>query len=152
MTAGLRVAVVGSGPSGAFVAQALGDLVAVDPAQVTVDVYEQLPVPFGLVRYGVAPDHQGTKAVARVFDRILARDRVGFFGHVEVGRDVGLAQLEGLYDAVVIATGAACDRRLGIAFPARICRAWSAPAGSSAGSTAIRTTPGCPWRCPDRSW
>ncbi|HEV2677926.1 MAG TPA: FAD-dependent oxidoreductase, partial [Aliidongia sp.] len=79
-----------------------------------IDVIERLPVPFGLVRHGVAPDHQGTKAVARVFDRVLSRDRVGFFGHVEVGRDVTLGELEALYDAVVIATGAPDDRRLGI--------------------------------------
>ena len=75
---------------------------------------EKLPVPFGLIRYGVAPDHQGTKAVARVFDRTLSRDRVRFFGNVEVGRDVTLEELRSLYDAVVLATGAACDRQLGV--------------------------------------
>lgn len=75
---------------------------------------ERLPVPFGLVRYGVAPDHQGTKAVVRLFERTLGAGRVRFFGHVEVGADVVLAELAGLYDAVVLATGAARDRRLGI--------------------------------------
>jgi len=105
-----QIAIIGSGPSGCYLADALLRLVP----DCRIDVLDRLPVPFGLVRYGVAPDHQGTKAVSRVFDRILARDRIGFFGHVEVGRDVSLAQLEALYDAVVIATGAADDRRLGI--------------------------------------
>jgi ferredoxin--NADP+ reductase len=71
-------------------------------------------VPFGLVRYGVAPDHQSTKNVARVFDRLLSRDRVNFFGNIEVGRDVKLTELLSFYDAVVLATGAARDRQLGI--------------------------------------
>jgi NADPH-dependent glutamate synthase beta subunit-like oxidoreductase len=71
-------------------------------------------VPLGLIRYGVAPDHQNTKNVARLFDRLLSRDRVNFFGNVEVGRDVKLTELLSLYDAVVLATGAARDRRLGI--------------------------------------
>jgi len=105
-----HIVLIGSGPSGCYLADALLRLVP----DCRIDVLDRLPVPFGLVRYGVAPDHQGTKAVARVFDRVLARDRIGFFGHVEVGRDVSLAQLETLYDAVVIATGAADDRRLGI--------------------------------------
>jgi len=77
-------------------------------------VLEKLPVPFGLIRYGVAPDHQSTKAVTRVLDRVLSRDQVSFFGNVEVGRDVRLSELMSLYDAIVLATGAACDRRLGI--------------------------------------
>jgi len=105
-----HIAIIGSGPSGCYLADALLRLVP----DCRIDVLDRLPVPFGLVRYGVAPDHQGTKAVARVFDRVLARDRIGFFGHVEVGRDVSLTQLETLYDAVVIATGAAEDRRLGV--------------------------------------
>ena len=105
-----HIAIIGSGPSGCYLADHLLRLVP----DCRVDVIERLPVPFGLVRHGVAPDHQGTKAVARVFDRMLARDRVGFFGHVEVGRDVGLAELEALYDAVVRATGAPDDRRLDI--------------------------------------
>src|SRR5579859_542088 len=105
-----HIAIIGSGPSGCYLADALLRLVP----DCRIDVLDRLPTPFGLVRYGVAPDHQGTKAVARVFDRVLARDRVGFFGHVEVGRDVPLATLEELYDAVVIATGAPADRRLGI--------------------------------------
>ncbi|MCD6679250.1 MAG: FAD-dependent oxidoreductase [Burkholderiaceae bacterium] len=105
-----HVAIVGSGPAGCYLADQLLRLVP----DARVDIVERLPVPFGLVRYGVAPDHQGTKAVARLLDRVLARDRLRFFGNVEVGRDVRLDELRELYDAVVLATGAPRDRRLGI--------------------------------------
>ncbi|HMN77846.1 MAG TPA: FAD-dependent oxidoreductase [Burkholderiaceae bacterium] len=104
-------AIVGSGPAGCYLADQLQRLAA----DATIDVVERLPVPFGLVRYGVAPDHQGTKAVVRVLDKVLGRDRIGFVGNVEVGRDVSLDELMGLYDAVVVATGAPLDRGLGIA-------------------------------------
>ncbi|RAI43830.1 hypothetical protein CH341_12405, partial [Rhodoplanes roseus] len=104
------MAVVGAGPSGLFTAQALMKAV---PGAV-VDVIERLPVPHGLIRYGVAPDHQGTKAVARQFERLFERDGVGFHGHVTVGRDVALQELLGLYDAVVLAAGLSVDRKLGV--------------------------------------
>ncbi len=107
----LHIAIIGSGPAGCYVADHLLRLLP----DACIDILERLPVPFGLIRYGVAPDHQGTKAVARVLDRVLARDRVSFFGNVEVGRDVGLDELTSLYDAVVLATGAEHDRRLAIA-------------------------------------
>jgi ferredoxin--NADP+ reductase len=105
-----HIAIIGSGPSGCYLAEQLLRLLP----DASIDVLERLPVPFGLVRYGVAPDHQGTKAVTRVLDRVLSRDRVHFMGNVEVGRDVKLDELMSLYDAVVLATGAARDRRLGI--------------------------------------
>jgi NADPH-dependent glutamate synthase beta subunit-like oxidoreductase len=105
-----HIAIIGSGPAGCYLADHLLRLIP-DSA---VDILERLPVPFGLIRYGVAPDHQSTKAVARVLDRVLARDRVGFFGNLEVGRDVRLDELMSLYDAVVLATGTPQDRRLGI--------------------------------------
>ncbi|MDT3678281.1 MAG: FAD-dependent oxidoreductase [Burkholderiaceae bacterium] len=105
-----HIAIVGSGPAGCYLADQLLRLVP----DARVDIVERLPVPFGLVRYGVAPDHQGTKAVARLLDRVLARDQLRFFGNVEVGRDVRLDELKELYDAVVLATGAPRDRRLGI--------------------------------------
>jgi len=104
------IAIIGSGPAGCYLAD---QLLRVIP-DAAVDVIEKLPVPFGLIRYGVAPDHQGTKAVTRVLDRVLAREQVHFFGNVEVGRDVRLSELMSRYDAVVLATGAARDRRLGI--------------------------------------
>ena len=105
-----RVAIIGSGPAGCYLADQLLRLLP----DASIDILERLPVPFGLIRYGVAPDHQGTKAIARVLDRVLSRDGVSFFGNVEVGRDVRLDELMSLYDAVVLATGAERDRRLGI--------------------------------------
>jgi len=106
----IHIAIIGSGPAGCYLADQLLRLIP----GVSIDVLERLPVPFGLIRYGVAPDHQSTKAVSRLFDRVLSRDRVGFFGNVEIGRDLGLDELTPLYDAVVLATGAPLDRRLGI--------------------------------------
>jgi NADPH-dependent glutamate synthase beta subunit-like oxidoreductase len=105
-----HIAIIGSGPAGCYLADQLLRLLP----DSSIDVLERLPVPFGLIRYGVAPDHQGTKAVARVLDRVLARDRVSFFGNVEVGRDVHLDELMSLYDAVALATGAEQDKRLGV--------------------------------------
>ncbi|MBD5604059.1 MAG: FAD-dependent oxidoreductase [Candidatus Eremiobacteraeota bacterium] len=104
------VAIVGSGPAGLYCAEAL---LKASP-DVRVDVIDRLPTPFGLVRSGVAPDHQSTKGVARLLDRVLAKPDVAFFGGVELGRDVSLDELRAAYDAVAIATGAACDRTLGI--------------------------------------
>jgi hypothetical protein len=106
----MNIAIIGSGPAGCYLADHLLRLIP----NASIDILEKLPVPFGLIRYGVAPDHQSTKNVARVFDRLLARDRVHFFGNVEVGRDVKLDELREFYDAVVLATGATRDRRLGI--------------------------------------
>lgn len=105
-----QIAIIGSGPAGCYLAD---QLLRFLPDSL-IDILERLPVPFGLIRYGVAPDHQGTKAIARVLDRALANSRLGFFGNVEVGRDIGLEELLTMYDAVVLATGASCDRRLGI--------------------------------------
>lgn len=106
----LQVAVVGSGPAGCYTAQAL--LKALPGARITL--VERLPVPFGLVRYGVAADHQGTKSVTRQFERVLSHPDVTFVGNVEVGTDVSLEVLRSSFDAVVIATGLDRDRRLGI--------------------------------------
>lgn len=103
-------AIIGSGPAGCYLADQLQRLAP----DAQIDVLERLPVPFGLVRYGVAPDHQATKAVVRVLDKVLGRERIGFFGNLEVGHDVSLEELRTLYDAVVLATGAPRDRQLGI--------------------------------------
>lgn len=106
----LKVAVVGSGPAGFYAADALlrGERAC------TVDLFERLPVPFGLVRYGVAPDHQTIKRVQGAFERTALLPGFRFFGNVEVGRDVSVAELLGGYHAVLFATGAALDRRLGV--------------------------------------
>jgi ferredoxin--NADP+ reductase len=106
----MKVAIVGSGPAGFYTAEAV--LKAVPGAE--VDIIERLPTPFGLVRYGVAPDHQSIKNISRVFDRTALSQTVRFFGHVTIGRDVTVPELLGLYDAVVMATGAPEDRHLGI--------------------------------------
>lgn len=105
-----KIAIVGAGPSGCYLAQAL--LKAQSDLQ--IDILDVLPVPFGLVRYGVAPDHQGTKAVARQFARIFERQGARFIGNVHVGKDVTLQALREAYDIVVLAAGLSQDRRLGI--------------------------------------
>lgn len=106
----LTCAIVGAGPAGCYAA----DAVARTVPDSRIDVIERLPVPYGLVRCGVAPDHQGTKAVTRVLERSLARPNVRLVANVTVGRDVTLAELLSLYDAVILAVGAPLDRRLGI--------------------------------------
>ena len=106
----MHIAIIGSGPAGCYTADHLLRLLPT----ASITILEKLPVPFGLIRYGVAPDHQSTKNVARVLDRVLSRERVHYFGNVEVGQDVTLSELMSLYDAVVLATGASRDRRLGI--------------------------------------
>ncbi len=109
MTA-IRVAVVGSGPAGFYAAD---KLLTADPP-LAVDMIDRLPTPWGLVRLGVAPDHPNIKAVSRVFEKIAARPGYRFLGNVEVGRDVTHAELVERYDAVLYATGAQTDRRMGI--------------------------------------
>lgn len=111
-----KIAVIGSGPAGFYTAEAILKLADAPeaPATVEIDIIECLPTPFGLVRYGVAPDHQSIKTVARAFDRTARADAVRFFGNVRVGQDVSIGELLELYDAVVLATGAALDRQLGI--------------------------------------
>lgn len=111
MNEALRVAVIGSGPAGFYAADAL--LKSDDP-RVEVDVIDRLPTPWGLVRLGVAPDHENIKAVSRAFEKTAAKPGFRFFGNVEVGRDVSHEDLLGLYDAVLYSVGAQTDRRLGI--------------------------------------
>ncbi|MFF4586171.1 FAD-dependent oxidoreductase [Streptomyces sp. NPDC001388] len=107
----LRVAVVGSGPSGVYTAQSL---IQQDP-EVLVDVLDRLPCPYGLVRYGVAPDHEKIKSLQQNLRAVLEDERVRFLGGVEVGAGgVPVARLRELYHAVVYCVGAAADRRLGI--------------------------------------
>ncbi len=106
----LRVAVVGSGPAGFYAAEHLqsrGDVVQ-------VDMFDRLPTPFGLVRGGVAPDHQKIKSVTKAYDRIAAHPEFRFYGNVELGRDVAREDLLAYYHAVIYAVGARTDRRMGI--------------------------------------
>jgi ferredoxin--NADP+ reductase len=104
------VAIVGSGPSGCYVAQALRKAWAEAP----ISVFERLPVPYGLARYGVAPDHPGTKAVIHQFARLFERDNIRFCGNLEIGRDITLNELRDQFDIVVLALGLAGDCLLGI--------------------------------------
>ena len=110
-----RVAIVGAGPSGFYAADGLIREFAASPGRdLRIDVIDRLPTPYGLVRAGVAPDHQGTKAVARQFDRLLAHPDLRFCGNVEIGRDLSWDELRAAYDAVIVATGRVKDRRLGL--------------------------------------
>lgn len=108
----MRIAIVGSGPAGYYTAEAALKNWGED---VEVDVFDRLPVPYGLIRTGVAPDHQSIKAVSRRYEKTALADNVRFVGHVQVGPDISLVELQGLYDAVILATGAPNDRPLGIA-------------------------------------
>jgi ferredoxin--NADP+ reductase len=104
-------AVVGSGPAGFYTAEALGK--AYGNAS-RIDILDRYPVPYGLIRFGVAPDHQSLKAVSKRYDAVADTSGVDFIGNVTVGRDVSVAELLDLYDAVILATGAPYDRKLGI--------------------------------------
>jgi ferredoxin--NADP+ reductase len=106
----ISVAIIGAGPAGFYTAEALLD----KTADTRIDIIERLPTPFGLIRSGVAPDHQSTKQVAKKFERTALRDLVHFYGNVEIGRAVSLAELCEFYDAVVLAVGAGLDRELDI--------------------------------------
>lgn len=107
----LRVAIVGAGPAGFFLAERL---LAREGITVQVDLYERLPTPYGLVRFGVAPDHEKIKNVTRSFDKVAARPGFRFFGNVDVGRDVTLDDLRCHYHQVCFTTGAQTDRHMGI--------------------------------------
>ncbi|WP_421996962.1 FAD-dependent oxidoreductase [Reyranella sp.] len=105
-----RVAIVGAGPSGFYAADGM---LRARP-DLHIDIIDRLPTPYGLVRAGVAPDHQGTKAIVRQFERLLAQPDVRFAGNLEIGRDLTWDELNEAYDAVIVATGMTIDRRLGI--------------------------------------
>src|SRR5438045_9032482 len=104
-------AVVGSGPAGFYTAEALQKAYG-DAAR--IDILDRYAVPYGLIRFGVAPDHQSLKAVSKRYDKVAERDVVDFIGNVTVGRDASVAELLDLYDAVILAVGAPHDRKPGI--------------------------------------
>ena len=107
----LRVAIIGSGPAGFYAA---GALVAQEDPPISVDMFDRLPAPYGLVRYGVAPDHENIRNVLRIYRKTLSHERVRFFGNVEYGRDLKYEDLLELYDYTVFSTGAPTDRSLGV--------------------------------------
>jgi ferredoxin--NADP+ reductase len=104
-------AVVGSGPAGFYTAEALAKAYG---ENARIDILDRYPVPYGLIRFGVAPDHQSLKAVSRRYDKVAETEGVGFIGNVCVGSDVSVADLLEHYDAVILAIGAPHDRKLGI--------------------------------------
>jgi ferredoxin--NADP+ reductase len=104
-------AIVGSGPAGFYTAEALEKAYG---EQARIDILDRYPVPYGLIRFGVAPDHQSLKAVSKRYDKVAESAGVDFIGNVCVGRDVSVAELLDLYDAVILAIGAPHDRKLGI--------------------------------------
>ncbi len=107
----LRVAIIGAGPSGFYAAEQI----LKDPdTEAQVDLFDRLPTPYGLVRGGVAPDHPKIKSVTRVYERTAAKEGFRFFGNVEVGRDLGIADFERHYHAIMYTFGAEADRELGI--------------------------------------
>ncbi len=108
----LRVAIIGAGPAGFYTAEHLQKRA---PEGVQIDMYDRLPTPYGLVRGGVAPDHQKIKSVTKIYERIAAHPGFRFFGDVELGRDVEIDDLAPHYDALIVSVGAPNDRSMGIA-------------------------------------
>ncbi len=104
-------AIIGSGPAGYYTAEAAQKAFG---EQARIDIFDSLPVPYGLIRSGVAPDHQSIKGVSRRYEKVALSDNVRFVGNVTIGEQVSIAELQALYDAVILATGAPRDRPLGI--------------------------------------
>lgn len=107
----LNVAIVGAGPSGFYAA---GSLLSQESIHVNIDMFDRLPAPYGLVRYGVAPDHQKIKSVTKIYDRTASAPRFRFFGNITFGTDLTRDDLRQHYDAIIYAVGAQSDRKLNI--------------------------------------
>ncbi|MFC9964671.1 FAD-dependent oxidoreductase [Nocardia ignorata] len=106
----LRIAIVGAGPAGIYAADALMK----SDAEVSIDLYERMPAPFGLIRYGVAPDHPRIKGIITALHKVLDKDQVRLLGNIDYGTDITLDDLRQFYDAVIFSTGANADRALPI--------------------------------------
>ena len=111
MSAFWKIAVIGSGPAGFYAA---GELFRQQSWSIKVDMFDRLPTPFGLVRGGVAPDHQKIKSVTKIYSRIAENENFRFFGNVEFGSDILRSDVLEFYDAVIYAVGSPSDRSLGI--------------------------------------
>ena len=105
-----KVAIIGSGPSAFYAAQALFK----SELSIQVDMFEKLPTPFGLLRGGVAPDHQQMKTVSKSYEKIASNEAFRFFGNVEVGKDITFESLKKYYHSVIVAVGAETDRKMNI--------------------------------------
>ncbi|MDY6808986.1 MAG: FAD-dependent oxidoreductase [Actinomycetota bacterium] len=108
----LRVAIIGAGPAGIYAADALMKSDTAGEQGVSIDLFERLPAPFGLIRYGVAPDHPRIKGIVTALHKVLDKPQVRFLGNVEYGTDITLEELRWCYDAVIFSTGATDDREL----------------------------------------
>ena len=107
----MNIAIIGSGPSGFY---AVGEIFKQKNQNIKIDMFDRLPTPFGLVRAGVAPDHQKIKSVSKIFDRISNNKNFQFFGNVEFGRDITRKELLEYYDGIIYAYGSSLDRKLNI--------------------------------------
>ncbi|HZK31838.1 MAG TPA: FAD-dependent oxidoreductase, partial [Corynebacterium sp.] len=110
MASPLRIAVVGAGPAGIYAS----DLLVKSGLDIRVDLIEKMPAPFGLIRYGVAPDHPRIKGIVNSLHRVLEQEEIRFLGNIEVGTDITVEELREFYDAVVFSTGATDDRDFNI--------------------------------------
>lgn len=110
----LRVAIVGAGPAGIYAADALLKSEAAAEPGVSIDLFERMPAPFGLIRYGVAPDHPRIKGIITALHKVLDKPSVRLLGNIDYGTDITLEDLHNFYDAVIFSTGANADRDLNI--------------------------------------
>jgi ferredoxin--NADP+ reductase len=110
MSLSLRVAVIGAGPAGIYAA----DILTKSDPEITVDIFDRLPTPYGLIRYGVAPDHPRIKQIIVALHQVMENPRIAFFGNVAVGTDVKIDELRQFYDALIVATGAERDKVLDV--------------------------------------
>lgn len=107
----VRIAIIGAGPSGFYAA---GALLQQKDYHLSIDIFDRLPTPYGLVRYGVAPDHQKIKSVTKIYERTASDDRIRYFGNVDLGTDISYEEIKAHYDQIVYAVGALSDRQLEI--------------------------------------
>src|SRR5204862_5981511 len=112
MTRPVRVAIVGAGPAGIYAADALLKSDAATDPGVSIDLFERMPAPFGLIRYGVAPDHPRIKGIVQALHQVLDKPQIRLFGNVDYPTDISLDDLRAFYDAVIFSTGATADRAL----------------------------------------